>query len=354
MNNHNSSSSGSVPFVSIVILNYNGIDYLENCLESVYKTTDCTFEVLLIDNNSSDNSHIICKKKIPEIRIYENKKNLAMAARNIGIDNAKGKFIVFLDSDTIVKSDWLRYFISSYEHNGEGLYQGKILEKDKPEIIASSGNLMNIFGFGFARGTGAKDIDQFKKFEQISFPVGACMFSSVETIRKIGYFDESNLLFLMMDDVDYGWKALTMGIFSYYEPKSIVYHIGTTSEKLNPQKMYLLERNRWICLLSFYSTSTILKILPLLAILEIGLFLFFLVKGIGAVKTNALVSIIKMSSKIRKRKKKILEAKKLKDKEIVSHFVNEIILPTSVTSKKTSNFFNFFIINLSKIARSLI
>ena len=118
--------------------------------------------------------------------------------------------------------------------------------------------------------------------------------------------------------------------------------------------MYLLERNRWICLLSFYSTSTILKILPLLAILEIGLFLFFLVKGIGAVKTNALVSIIKMSSKIRKRKKKILEAKKLKDKEIVSHFVNEIILPTSVTSKKTSNFFNFFIINLSKIARSLI
>ena len=89
MNNHNSSSSENVPLVSIVILNYNGIDYLENCLESVYKTTDCTFEVLLIDNNSSDNSHIICKEKIPEIRLFENKKNLALAARNIGIDNAK-------------------------------------------------------------------------------------------------------------------------------------------------------------------------------------------------------------------------------------------------------------------------
>ena len=350
----NSPSLARDPFVSIIILNYNGIKYIENCLESVFRTTGCKFEVILIDNGSTDGSALICKEKFPQIRLFQNKENLAMAARNVGIDNAKGEYIVFLDADATVDPCWLQNLIKSYLTHGTGLYQGKILETNNPEIIGSSGNLLNIFGFGYARGNGEKDIGQYEEFEQISFPVGACMFSSLKTIKKIGYFDESNLLYLMYDDVDYGWKALTMGIFSYYEPKSIVYHIGSTSAKLNPQKMYLIERNRWVCLLSFCSTGTIFKILPLLGILEISLFSFFLVKGMGSVKIRALSSIIRMSSKIKKRKKKILETRKLKDKEVVSHFVNEVILPTSVTSKKSSNFLNFFIINLSKIARTLI
>jgi GT2 family glycosyltransferase len=354
MSENNSSLPDDVPLVSIVIMNYNGIDYLENCLNSVFKSINCTFEVLLIDNNSSDNSHITCKSKFPKIRLFQNKKNLAMAARNVGIDNAQGKFIVFLDSDTTVEPDWLEHLISSYNSHGDGLYQGKILEKEQPEILGSCGNFLNLFGFGFARGTGEKNIGQYEKYEQISFPVGACMFSSLDTIKKIGYFDESNLLFLMLDDVDYGWKALCMGIFSYYEPKSIVYHIGSTSGKLNPRKMYLLEKNRWVCLLSFYSTKTILKLLPLLFFFEIGLFCFYIIKGVGIEKIRATFSVIKMMQKIIVRKKEIQHMKKLNDKEIISHFVDDIALPSTIINKKLSNLANFFIINLSKIARKII
>ena len=340
--------------VSVVILNYNGIQYIENCLKSVFRTTGCKFEVILIDNGSTDDSAVICKEKFPLIRLFQNKENLAMFARNIGIDHANGEFIVFLDSDATVDPCWLQNLIKSYLIHGIGLYQGKILETDNPTIIGSSGNLLNIFGFGYARGNGEKDIGQYEEFEQISFPVGACLFSSLETIKKIGYFDESNLLYLMYDDVDYGWKALSLGIPSFYEPKSIVYHPGSTNSKLNSHTMFLLERNRWICLMSYYSTKTLVKIFPIFFLLEFSLFLFLLRKGMGLAKIKAFFSLLKMSSSIKHRKIQLNKKRKLSDNEITSHFVDEIFLPEIMIKNKFSFFVGYVIKNLSKLARSII
>ena len=341
-------------FVSIVIMNYNGLDYILNCLDSVFKTKGCTFEVILIDNNSNDNSHRICKENFSEIRLFENKENLAMAARNIGIDNAKGEFIAFLDSDAIVDPNWLQYLVLRYQNNGEGLYQGKILEQNKSNFIGSSGNFMNIFGLGFARGNGEKDVGQFEKFQQISFPVGACLFSSLETIKKIGYFDESNLLYLMYDDVDYGWKSLTFGIPSFYEPTCIVYHPVTTSSKLNSHKMFLLERNRWICLFTFYSTKTLIKMLPFFLIIELGLFFFLLMKGMGLAKIKAFFSILKMTNSIKKRKIRLNKKRKFSDTDLLVHFVNEIFVPGFMTKNKFSMFVSKIIKLLSKFTRNFI
>jgi len=341
-------------FVSIVILNYNGVEYIEKCLESVYRTLGCNFEVILIDNASTDGSQLICKQKFPQIRLFENNVNLAMAGRNIGIDNALGKFIVFLDSDATVDPYWLQNLIKSYLSHGEGLYQGKILEMDNTSVIGSSGNLLNIFGFGYARGNKEKDIGQYEKFTQISFPVGACLFSSLDVIKNIGNFDESDLLYLMYDDVDYGWKSLTFGIPSFYEPTSIIYHPESTSSKLDSHKIFLLERNRWICLFSYYSTTTLVKIFPLLALIEFGLFLFLLTKGMGFAKIKAFFSILKIIGSIRLRKIQLNKKRKLSDNDIVIHFVNEIFIPGFMTKNKFSILVSDIIKRLSVFARNLI
>tara|TARA_B110000467_G_scaffold98835_1_gene89411 strand:- start:199 stop:1254 length:1056 start_codon:yes stop_codon:yes gene_type:complete len=341
-------------FVSIVILNYNGIEYVEKCLESVYRTVRCRFEVILIDNASTDGSQLICKKRFPQIRLFQNDVNLAMAGRNIGIDNALGKYIVFLDSDATVHPNWLQNLIKSYLSHGEGLYQGKILEMNKADVVVSSGNLLNIFGFGYARGNGEKDTGQYEKFMQISFPVGACLFSSLDVIKKIGYFDESNLLYLMYDDVDYGWKSLTFGIPSFYEPTCIVYHPVTTSSKLNSHKMFLLERNRWICLFSYYSTKTLVKIIPLLLIIDFSLFFFLLTKGMGFAKIKAFFSILKMINLIRRRKIQLNKKRKLSDSRIIIHFVNEIFVPGFMTKNNFSLFVSDIMKRLSRFARNLI
>lgn len=350
----NNSSFTDDSFVSIVILNYNGIEYVEKCLESVYKTVGCKFEVILIDNASTDDSQLICKQKFPQIRLFQNNVNLAMAARNIGIDNALGKYIVFLDSDATVDPYWLQNLIKSYLTHGEGLYQGKILEMDNTSVIGSSGNLLNIFGFGFARGNDEKDIGQYEKFTQISFPVGACLFSSLDVIKKIGNFDESNLLYLMYDDVDYGWKSLIFGIPSFYEPTSIVYHPGSTSSKLDSHKMFLLERNRWICIFSFYSTKTIVKIFPLIIIIEFGIFLFLLTKGMGLAKIKSFFSILKMSGSIRQRKIQLNKKRKFTDSESIINFVNEISVPGFMPKNKFSIFVFKTIKSMSRFARNLI
>lgn len=354
MNNIDSRISNVEPFVSIIILNYNGGDYILDCIESVYKSMGCKFEVILIDNGSTDNSSIGCKEKFSDIILFQNQKNIAMAARNIGIDNAHGNFIVFLDADTIVQPNWLLALLESYKQHGEGLYQGKLLEKEHYDTISGCGNMANIFGLGYARGRGKLDTGKYDKFEIISFPVGGFTFSATDTIKKIGYIDEEGLFFLMLDDLDYGWRAWSLGIPSYYEPKSVIYHIGSPVLKWSPQKFFFLERNRWICLLSHYSTKTLFKIFPLLIVVEIGVLFFLLTKGLGITKIKSFFSLIQMCSAIKKRRNKMMNKKKLSDSEIIKHFVDGFDIPEAVTNKGPAKFFNFIIVSLSKTARKII
>jgi GT2 family glycosyltransferase len=161
--------------VSVIILNYNGGQLILDCIKSVYATKGCNLEIILIDNCSSDNSHIVCKERFPEIALFQNDKNIGMSARNIGIKNAKGNFIVFLDSDTEVEPNWLLTFIDSYKQHGEGLYQPKFLKKGQSNLIDSAGNMINIFGLAYARGKGEQDNGQYDEFQTISYAVGACI-----------------------------------------------------------------------------------------------------------------------------------------------------------------------------------
>ena len=103
----NEKSVKNEDLVSIIIINFNGGDYVLDCVKSVFKTTNCKYEVILIDNNSTDNSSNLCKEQFNEIRLFQSDKNLGMAARNIGLDNVVGNFTVFLDADTVVPPNWL-------------------------------------------------------------------------------------------------------------------------------------------------------------------------------------------------------------------------------------------------------
>lgn len=338
---------------SIIILNYNGGNDLFECLESIYQTIDCRYEVILIDNNSMDSSQLKCKKEFPKIKLIQNDKNIGMAARNIGIKNTKADYIVFLDSDTIVEKDWLKGLIESFKKHGEGLYQPKILEKQNRSIISSCGNMINIFGFGFARSRGEKDNFQLDKFSKIGYTSGACTFSSLITIKKIGEIDE--IFFAYHDDLEYGWRASLLGIDSFFEPKSKIYHrVSLTLKKSSGRKIFLAERNRLICLKTLYSRKTFYKILPLLMILETGIFLYFVTKRLGIVKLKSYFSLIKLNSKIREKRKNIEKIRKYPDSEIIKKFTNEFILPQDVINTKNPDKINSIIISLSNKARNLI
>jgi len=338
-------------YVSIIIVNFNGGNILQECVDSIFQTVKRSFEIILIDNNSSDNSHLKCKENFPEIKLIESNENIGLTARNLGIEKAKGEFIVFLDSDTVVTANWLENLIKSFRENGEGLYQPKLMEKNRPDVINSAGNMINILGIGFSRGKGKKDEGQYEKFEEIGYTSGACTFTSAKVVKKIGSINK--IFFSYHDDLDYGWRGWLQKIPSFYEPKSTVYHLGSPTLKWSGKKFYFLERNRWICLLYLYSTSTIIKILPILLFLEIGMFFYFLSKGFGCEKIKSFISIYKLKNEIKESKKEIQKLRIVSDKKVSEHFVDDFELPLNLV-KTSLNSTDKIIKLLSKFARKII
>ena len=332
------------PKVSIVILNYNGKDFILNCLESIYQTKEISFEIIVIDNNSTDNSQNRCKEKFPDIVLIKNEKNIGMGARTIGIQKAQGEHIMFLDYDTKITPDCLEKLIKSFQENGPGLYQPKLLELNESKIINSAGNMINPFGLGFSRGKGQKDEGQFDNFERISYTSGACTFSSAKIMRQIKEVDP--IFFLYHDDLDFGWRANLIGIPSFYEPNVIVYHYGSPNLKWSKQKFYYLERNRWICLKSLYTKKTFRKILPYLVIFEMGMFFFLLSKGLAITKIKSTFAILRLKNEINIKKENTRKNRTVNDCELVKNFTSEFYFPEIlVKGKKRSK--------ISKIIKSL-
>ena len=233
-------------------MNYNAGELLLNCIESIKKSAYKNLEIILVDNISTDKSQKICKEKYPDIKLIQNDENFGYCeGNNIGIREAKGDYIIILNPDTIVESNWIEELISAYNKFGEGLYQPKHLSLNEKTVYMSAGNMLNIFGFGYAREKGNKDENQFNEIEEIGYASGTCLFTSSAVLKKVGLFDP--FIFLYHDDLDLGWRASQLGIKSYYVPTSLIYHAESYSLKWNAEKFYWLERNRKYCILTHYS-----------------------------------------------------------------------------------------------------
>lgn len=341
-------------FVSIIILNYNAGKLLVDCVDSIMQSKYRDFEIIVVDNASKDKSHLECKKLFPDIRLIENHENLGYCeGNNVGIRKASGKFVAILNPDTTVDPNWLGELISSYKKYGEGLYQPKFLTTTDHKRLMSTGNQIQIFGFGFSRGKGDEDINQFSKVESIGYASGTCLFSSTQLIRNLGMFD--SFLFAYHDDLDLGWRAALEKINSYYIPKSVVYHPPEGfSFQWSKFKFYLLERNRLYCIFTHYSNSTIFKLLPSLIIVDFAVSIFYLQKHMLSEKIKASLNILKNLNTIIKKHDEIQRRRKIDDNEILKKFTNYIDVPKEITSNKESVIFYKFLNKLSKIARKFI
>ena len=325
--------------VSIIILNYNGEKFLENCLDSIIRETNCKFEIIVVDNDSPDKSGEKFSKQFQSCKFILNDKNVGVSeGLNIGIRNSNGKYIVLLNNDLIVAPKWLDYLFEAYEKKGIGLYQPKFLKMKDRNIIDSAGNLINIFGFGFSREKGKKDILQYNSIEEIGFAAGTCLFCSKEIFNKVGLFDEK--LFAYNEDLDLGWRAKLLNYKSFYVPKSIVYHHGSAQWKWSGEKFYLLERNRWVVLLSNYEIKTILKLVPSLLIIEVMLLLFFIKKRMLLKKLRSYGGIIRLGNHIKNRRKNLNKIKKVDDNKIFKLFSCTIETPLDVSETEGVDKFN--------------
>jgi GT2 family glycosyltransferase len=342
------------PKISIIILNYNAGNLLLECLKSIQKSNFTDYEIILVDNASKDNSHKKSKEEFPNINLIENSENLGFCeGNNVGIRRAKGQFIVILNPDTIVDSKWLDELLKAYETNGEGFYQPKFLAITNHSMLLSTGNMIQLFGFGYSRSKGDTDEKQFENFEEIDYASGTCLFTSKNVLEKVGFFE--SFLFAFHDDLELCWRGALKKINSFYVPKSIVYHpIEGSSFKWNPIKFKLMERNRKYCLLTLYDRKTIFKMLPSLFLVDITVSIFYLSKGLIKMKILADIEILKNIKLINKKYNQNQKIKNISDKEIILKLKNEVDVPSWVINNKINKIFNDFLNKLSKITKLIL
>ena len=340
MKNHTKSTS-------IIILNYNGTNFLEDCINSIIRETNSPYEIIIVDNNSPDNSGKIFSQKYPDIKFILNEENVGVPeGLNIGIRNATSEFVVLLNNDLIVMPYWLENFFKAYEKTGDALYQPKSLKFKDPTILDGTGCMINIFGFGFARDKGLPDEGKYNIQEEISYASGTCMFAPKKIFNEIGLFDPT--FFAYHEELDLGWRARIFGYSSYYVPEAIIHHHGSAHWKWSPQVFYFLERNRWLVLLKNYSTKTLLKLFPSLLIIEFFMLGFFISKGLFLKKLKSYGSILKLVSHIREQRRLINKKRKVDDTQIIRSFCGTLKIPSEANDSKLNEQFTKLLILLCK------
>ena len=242
------------PFFSVIILNWNGLHLLEECVTSVLAQTFRDFETIVVDNGSTDGSVDFLKGKWGrEITVLPLPSNEGFAGgNNAGIRIASGRFVILLNNDTAVDPGWL---VGLHEavmrHPEAGMFTPKILNYYRRDEIDNTGHL--IYPDGLARGHNRleKDDGRFDEEREAFYPSGCAGVYKKEMLDGIGPLDES--FFAYGEDVDLGLRARWAGYTCYYVPDAVVYHkYSATTGTYSSRKAFLVERNRlWILFKNF-------------------------------------------------------------------------------------------------------
>jgi GT2 family glycosyltransferase len=246
---------------TVILVNWNAHHLLEDCISSLSNQIYLNFEILIVDNASTDNSLEWISKKYPNIRIIKNRSNLGFShALNIGIDFAiheiKASYIATLNPDMVVERGWLSALVSAAASDADvGSVASKIVFLDNKKMINSAGCLPFRDGDGISRGKFEMDAGQYDQMEEIFSPdPGAALYKAdfLVDVKLYGeYFDPH--YFLYGENIDLAYRGKTRGWHSLYTPLAIAYHhysalIGADS----PKKIYFGERNRiWTLIKNF-------------------------------------------------------------------------------------------------------
>jgi GT2 family glycosyltransferase len=213
-----------LPFVSIIIVNYNGEKILERCLSAVFKTEYLFYEVIIVDNNSSDNSIGMVREQFPKCKIISMKENMGFAIpNNVGASQSRGAFLAFLNNDTVVTPTWLKELVQVMERDPDvAICQSLLLKPDGD--VDSSGDFATRFGRTYSSKKSG-----FTEPREILSAKGAAMLVRRDYFLEVGGFDPD--YFITFEDVEIGWKTWIRGLKVVMVPTSVVCHSPNTTIK---------------------------------------------------------------------------------------------------------------------------
>ena len=301
---------------SVILVNYNGRDYIDKCLQSLISTLPPKSEIIVVDNASPDGSGNYIAEQYPHVTVLANRQNVGFGkGNNLGVDHAQGEYLVFLNPDTYFIDSWLEPMLTVLESSPKiGMVTPKILLLREPELINACGNEMHFTGLTLCRGARAK-ADQYNESAEVNAVSGAAFVVRKSLFQQLGGFD--SLMFLYMEDTDLSLRVRQAGYTVVYTPKSVVYHDYSLS--FGRYKTYYQERNRYIMLLKSLRWKTLFLLIPALLLAELVTWGFVLVKARNR-PTNKLMAYwetLREWSTIRMHRREVQKKRKLSDHDLL-------------------------------------
>lgn len=311
------------PAASIIILNWNGREFNKNCLDSIYSQSFKDFEVIFVDNASSDDSVKYIKWHYPKAKVIVNKQNLGYSAgNNVGIRAAKGDFILILNNDTVLDRNFLKSILKPMQksiqnnknntenHLGENNVNSGMIGMVSPKALFMDGSI-DTLGHKLYKSGLAWDIKSESEINCLFTPCGCAVLYRKTALDEIKiqnkkmqdeFLDED--FYMYAEDLDLGMRLLLAGWHCAYAKDAIIHHIhGGSSNKIKDHAVYYGRRNELWAILKNFPLSTLLKCSPYIAALQIGE--FFKYARIGKLTPlfrSKLASIAGIPKMLRKRR----------------------------------------------------
>ena len=266
---------------TVVIPNYNGIEYLKKCLPSLWEKESVTGNICIVDNGSTDGSQQWIKEHYPQIQLLELAENTGFChAVNVGIEASNTPYIILLNNDTEVLPGFVKYLEEAMEVSDKIFsVAARMLDMKKKELLDGAGDLYCALGWAYARGKGRPADKYYCKPSEIFSACGGAAIYRKEILEEIGYFDENHFAYL--EDCDLGYRAQIYGYRNHYEPRAMVYHAGSASSgsRYNDFKVRLAAKNSIYLIYKNMPWIQIILNLPLLLPGFLIKYLFFIRKG---------------------------------------------------------------------------
>jgi GT2 family glycosyltransferase len=308
---------------AVVIVGYNSLKYLDDSLGSLFKSEGAKFDIIYVDNNSTDNSVEYIIKHYPKITLIINEENVGFAqANNIGIEKAieqGADNVLIINPDTYTAPDCLK--LLQQQANDTTILQPLILlQTDKrTSKVNTSGGTLNFMGFSYCSDYKAESSTVTGR-GIMPIASGAAMLLPTAMLKKIGLFDDQ--LFMYHEDVDLAWRARIAGYDIKLVPEAQVWHKYTFGR--NDSKFFYVERNRLLFIWKNFGLRFRLLTLPAFLINELALLVFFTLQRNLDVKLKSYVGVWKLLHHVQKSRKKLEKIRKKTDRELVKYLGAEM------------------------------
>lgn len=247
------------PILSIVIVNYNGVRWVQKCIESIRLQSCTSIEVIIVDNNSVDNSVDLVTHLFPEAMIIKLEKNLGFGlANNVGVQHAKGENLLFLNTDTYFGGDFLHTMLEYKKRTKLNIVGPRVLDFEGEDHYQGRFLSIDVYGYlGWCT----------KQF----FIEGSALMVSKDDFISLGGFDEK--YFMYSEDIDLCWRALLYGMQIGQCRDATLYHYGGGSSEKSVVsdgrrhvvpyfRRYEVEKNNLRNLLKNYRLAALLWVVP--------------------------------------------------------------------------------------------